>query len=148
MTPDPQKCLSESKRVLKDGGVLVCSSWQGSQWIDLMKLVSRVRSDKKLPEIPKEWQSVDLLQTQLEKAGFKDVEGHRVETKMTFEKLEPLADFMLTKMPHMIMLTEDFSADERAKLKAVFVEEGKKMCSDEPGEFYGVALVAVGRKRE
>lgn len=28
MTSDPIKCLKESKRVLRDGGVLACSSWQ------------------------------------------------------------------------------------------------------------------------
>ena len=146
MTSDPQKCLSESKRVLKDGGVLSCSSWQGSQWMDLMNLLPQIRPDITMPEIPKDWQNVDLLKNELETAGFKDVEAHQVETRMTFDKLDRLMDFMLTKMPHMAMLTKDFSEDEMAKLKALFLEEGRKMCSDEPGEFTGVALVAIGRK--
>ena len=59
MTPDPQKCLSESRRVLKDGGVLTCSSWEGSQWIDLMATVTKIRPDKKSPELPKDWRTVD-----------------------------------------------------------------------------------------
>lgn len=52
MTSDPQKCLSESKRVLKDDGVLVCSSWKGSQWIEMMNLLKQVRPDKIMPEVP------------------------------------------------------------------------------------------------
>lgn len=146
MTPDPQKCLSESKRVLKDGGVLACSSWQGSQWLDLMRLLPRVRPDKRLPDLPKEWEDIDLMKRELEKAGFRDVEGYPVETKMTFDKLEPLVDFLITKMPHMVMLTKDFSEGERASLKDLLLEEGRKMCPNEPGSFVGTALVAVGRK--
>ena len=146
MTPDPQKCLSESKRVLTDGGVLTCSSWQWSQWMDLMSLVPKIRPDKQMPEIPKEWMNVDAVKGELEKAGFRDVESQQVHTTMKFEKMEGLADFMINKLPHMIMLTKDFSDDERAKLKALWMEEGKKMCSDEPGELKGITLVAFGRK--
>ena len=146
MTSDPQKCLSESNRVLKNDGVLVCSSWQGSQWIDLMNLVPTIRPDKKMPAVPKEWDNVELLKKELEKAGFQDVESHQVQTSMKVDKWEPMMDFMLGKMPHMVMLTKDFSEDEMTRLRTLFLEEGRKMC-DEPGELEGTALVAVGRKR-
>ena len=144
MTPDPQKCPSESRRVLKSGGVLACSSWQGSQWIDLMGLVARVRDDKKLPEIPKEWENVDLMKKELEKASFKDVESYQVDVEMPFEKMEPLLDFMITKMPHMIMLTQDFSKEEMDRLRALSLEEGKKMCPQEPGSFKGTVRKMMG----
>lgn len=146
MTPDPQKCLSESNRVLKDGGVLSCSSWQWSQWMDLMNLVPKIRPDKQMPEIPKEWMSADAVKGELEKAGFKDVESEQVHTTMRFEKMEELADFIINKLPHMKMLTKDFSDDDHAKLKALWIEEGKKMCPSEPGELKGITIVATGRK--
>ena len=146
MTPDPQKCLAESKRVLKDGGVLACSSWEGSQWMDLMNLLPQIRPDKKVPELPKEWSSDSAVKAELEKAGFRDVESHRVHTVMKFEKMEDLMEFMITKLPHIVMLVKDFSEDERARLKSLWVEEGRKMCPSEPGELTGTALVAVGRK--
>ena len=146
MTPDPQKCLSESKRVLKEGGVLTCSSWQGSQWMDLMNLLPQVRPDKTMPEMPKAWMNGDLMKAELEKAGFIDVESHQVPTAMRFDTLASLVDFMLTKMPHMVMLTRDFSEEDITKLKDIMVAEGKKMNADEPGTLKGTALVAVGRK--
>ncbi len=102
MVPEPQKALSESLRVLKDGGVLTCSSWEGSSWMDLMALLPRIRPDKIMPKMPKEWENVDLMGEELRKAGFRDVESHRVPTSMKYESLEGLADFMATKMPHMV----------------------------------------------
>ena len=146
MTPDPQKCLSESRRVLVDGGVLTCSSWEGSQWLDLMNLVPKIRPDKTMPELPKEWMNVEAMKKELEKGGFRDVESTKVQTSMKFETMDSLTDFMLTKMPHMIHLTKDFSEDDSRRLKELCIAEGKKLCSTEPGELQGVALVAVGRK--
>lgn len=146
MTSDPQKCLSESKRVLKDDGVLTCSSWKGSQWMDMMNLLKQIRPDKALPEIPAGWREAEPLKAELEKAGFREVESHEVPTKMEFERMEPFVDFMLYKMPHMQMLSKDMSEEEMSKLKTLMMEEGRKMCSSEPGELTGVALVAIGRK--
>ena len=146
MTPDPQKCLSESKRVLEDGGVLACSAWEGSQWMDLMAMLPQVRPDKKFPEMPKEWMNVDAIKGELEKAGFNDVESHRVATQMAFEKAESFVEFTLTKMPHMVMLMEDFSQEETAQLKALLTNKIKEMSPSEPGKLSGTALVAVGKK--
>ena len=146
MTPDPQKCLSESKRVLKDGGVLTCSSWQGSQWIDLMNLLLKIRPDVKMPKIPEDWVSADGIKGVLEKAGFRDVESQQVPTTLSHDKWEPFAEFITTKMPHMVMLMKDMSDEEKAKFQELVVEEGKRMCPDEPFTLSGTALVAVGRK--
>jgi ubiquinone/menaquinone biosynthesis C-methylase UbiE len=100
MTPDPQKCLAESKRVLKDGGVLACSSWHDSEWLQLMNLLPKVRPDKKMPEIPENWKNAGPMKAELEKAGFRDVEAHEVHVEMTVDKMEPFVDFVLEKMPH------------------------------------------------
>jgi SAM-dependent methyltransferase len=146
MTPDPQKCLTESLRVLKDGGVLACSSWQGSQWMDLMMLTPQIRPDKKNPSIPDEWTSAENMKVELEKAGFKDVESVRVPTSMSFESREAMVSLCLDKMPIMRALTADLTEDEMARLRKLMDKEMKKMTPDEPGVLEGVALVAVGRK--
>ena len=145
MTPDPQKCLSESRRVLQDGGVLSCSSWQGSEWLDLMRLISRIRPDKKLPDLPKEWNDVNSIKGELEKAGFRDVESHQVETTMRFDKVEDLSG-ILFKLPHMVMMMNDFSEDETTRFKELMMDEARKLALHDPGELKGIALVAVGRK--
>ncbi|ATZ55268.1 hypothetical protein BCIN_11g05400 [Botrytis cinerea B05.10] len=38
MLPEPRQGLSEMKRVLGRGGVAACTSWRGSEWIDLMRV--------------------------------------------------------------------------------------------------------------
>lgn len=146
MTPDPQKCLSESKRVLRDGGVLACSSWESSQWLDLNPSITEVRPDKTLPELPKEWSNAEAMAGELRKAGFKNVHSEQVHTTMKFEKHEPFVDFMMTKMPHIIKLIEDFSDEDRNKLRELWLEKTRQMCSSEPGELSGISLVAVGTK--
>jgi len=45
-----------------------------------------------------------------------------------------------------VMLIKDLSEEDLQKLKDLMKSEGKKMCSTEPGELTGTALVAVGRK--
>ena len=145
MTADPQKCLSESRRVLKDGGVLACSSWQESDWMTMMQLVPQVRPDKKNYEMPKEWMDKDSMKAELEKAGFRDVESYQVTTTMKYEKLESLVE-VFSKVPHVQALTVDFSDEEKSKLKTLMMEEGRKRCSTEPGELSGVSLLAVGVK--
>lgn len=60
--------------------------------------------------------------------------------------METFVDFMLYKMPHMQMLAKDMSEEEMAEAKSLMLEKGRQMCSSEPGELTGVALVAAGRK--
>lgn len=111
-----------------------------------MSTISEVRPDVEQPELPKDWASADAVKAQLEKANFKNVHSEQVHTTMKFEKLEPLVDFMLTKMPHIIKLTENFSEDEFKRLKALWTEKAKDVCSSEPGELNGIALIAAGTK--
>lgn len=146
MTPDPQKCLTESKRVLKDGGVLTCSSWKGSQWMDLMNLLVEVRPDKTMPSVPAAWSEAEKLKDELVTAGFQDVEAFEVDTQMEFERVESFVGFMLDKMPHMVALTKDMAEEEVERTRARMMEECRRMCLSEPGVLRGTALVAVGRK--
>lgn len=111
-----------------------------------MNLLPTVRPDKKTPDLPREWMSAEGMKAELEKAGFRDVESCQVHTGMSFEKLESLVDFILEKMPHIVLLLEDFSAEDKSKLKALMMAEGRKMCPDDPGRLTGISLVAVGRK--
>jgi ubiquinone/menaquinone biosynthesis C-methylase UbiE len=146
MTSDPQKCLSESKRVLKPEGVLSLSSWKGSQWMDLMQLASQVRPQSKMPMLPEAWASISSVQAQLEHAGFQDVESHEVPVQMTFASYDALADLLLTKIPHMIALLKDFSAEEKAELRRIVISSAQEMAPSEPHVLDGVAIVALGRK--
>jgi ubiquinone/menaquinone biosynthesis C-methylase UbiE len=147
MTQDPQKALSESKRVLKDGGVLGCSAWQGSQWLDLMNVLGKVRPDMKLPVLPPEWSDADKMRGELDRAGFKDTVTKKADAYMKYESRDSIVDFICKTMPHMVALMKDMSDEEKSKVKSSMSEELEKICgSEEPGIMHGVALVAAGRK--
>lgn len=146
MTSSPQKCLAESFRVLKTGGVLTCSSWEDSQWMQLMKLVYEVRPDAPVMKIPEEWQSTRGLETELEQAGFSAVETVQVEVEMHFDSYDALLDLLTMKLPHMVKTLSTWSQHEVAKLRNIMEGRLREFCPTAPGKMTGVALVAVGRK--
>lgn len=146
MAPEPQKCLSESWRVLKEGGVLTCSGWQHSQWDDLLRLVSMVRPDKVLPAMRRGWESAAAMKGELETAGFLDVEAFEVPTQRDYEKAQPFVEFMVRKLPFMKPIIKDMTEDEVERLIALMVQEIRNFCPVEPGWLEGTTLVAVGRK--
>ncbi|CAK1354830.1 hypothetical protein CB0940_01363 [Cercospora beticola] len=146
MTPSPQKCLEESMRVLKSGGVLSCSSWQNSEWLQLMNLVQEIRPEAPVPEIPEGWRSAKGLLAEVEGAGFQQVEAVEVDVEMAFETHEALLEILTAKMPHMVKLLSSWSEGEVKRLRSLMSERLKKVCPEEPGKLSGVALVAVGRK--
>ncbi|KAK5174342.1 uncharacterized protein LTR77_001422 [Saxophila tyrrhenica] len=146
MTSDPMKALTETRRVLKDGGVFACTSWHSSEWMDLMYLLPTIRPDKVMPQMRPEWIDATKLKGELEKAGFKDVDVREVKTQMAFEKRKPLIEFMSVKMPHLKPLVEDMPEEEIQKYQDLMDEEMKKMDPNEPGKLKGITLVAVGKK--
>lgn len=146
MLPKPAKALNESLRVLDDGGVLTCSSFQDAEWIDLMSLISEVRPDKTVPQVSKAWSTVSGLTRELENAGFREVEVHRVETFMGFESHKQIVNFLVTKLPHMRLLTSDMEQREVAMLERIMAERLKKIHPEEPGKMRGTVLVAFGQK--
>ncbi|KAF2209323.1 hypothetical protein CERZMDRAFT_100525 [Cercospora zeae-maydis SCOH1-5] len=137
---------AESLRVLKSGGVLACSSWQESQWLDLMNLVREVRPEAPVPEIPMGWRCAKELFIEVERAGFQQVDAVEVDVTMAFESHDALLDMLTTKMPHMVKLLGSWSEEEVQRLRSIMTDQLREMCPEEPGRLTGVALVAVGRK--
>ena len=146
MTPDPQKCLTESLRVLQDGGVLACTAWEDSDWLQVMMTLKEVRPDFTMPELPKNWKDAELLKKELEIAGFKDVKSERIPVTMKFETHEGLIDFMADAMPMMTAFTKLMTAEEVKRFKEVAVAKTKSFCQEAPGTLHGWALLAVGQK--
>lgn len=146
MTPDPQKCLTESLRVLKPDGVLSCSSWKGNQWIEIMGLVSKVRPDKVFPTLPEKWSDVNLVKVELETAEFRDVEASEVGVEVTFEAYEIFLDLISDKVPQLQVLLKDLSKDERETVRELMMSRLKELAPTLPGTLTGTAVVARGRK--
>ncbi|KAI3320122.1 S-adenosyl-L-methionine-dependent methyltransferase [Xylariaceae sp. AK1471] len=57
LVPEPVQAVRAMKRVIAPGGVLAMSSWQGSEWQDLMYYPKKVRPDLIMPEPPATWTS-------------------------------------------------------------------------------------------
>jgi ubiquinone/menaquinone biosynthesis C-methylase UbiE len=146
MTPDPKACLTESLRVLQDGGVLACTAWEASDWLDVMMTLKEVRPDFTMPELPKNWSDAELLKKELEGAGFRDVKSERVPVTMGFETHEGLINFMADAMPMMTAFTKLMTAEEVQKFKDVAVAKMKEFEPNAPGTLHGWALLAVGQK--
>lgn len=146
MTADPNKCLSESLRVLAPGGVLACTAWEGSEWLDVMNTLKGVRPDLKLPELPKAWSDAELLRGELEGAGFREVVCEKVAVKMQFERHETLVEWLLTKLPHIVAVTKDLSEEEMGRYREAATKLCKEYCPNAPGELSGRSLLAIGRK--
>ena len=146
MTQDPQKCLSESLRVLSPGGVLACTSWEGSEWLSLMGTLDEVRDDLKLPTLPEKWSNVELLEKEFEIAGFKEIAVERVPVKMQYEKHEILVEFLIEKLPHAVALKSQMTDDEVKRWKELATAKCKEYNAEAPGSLSGWSLMAIGRK--
>lgn len=149
MVPNADVALKEIHRVLTDqngGGVLALSSWEGSEWIDLMALLSTVRPDKQVPKMPKEWSTIEGIRGQLETAGFRNVDVHPSETFWPFDNYDETAQYLLTQFPIMRTLTAGMTKAELEEVQKLMVEDLKAKHPSLPSRMTGTALIGVGRK--
>ncbi|KAF2724466.1 S-adenosyl-L-methionine-dependent methyltransferase [Polychaeton citri CBS 116435] len=146
MTPDPQKCLFESRRILKDGGVLSLSSWQDNEWLPVMFAFRKIRPDVPMQIVPDEWRTVEGVSGELKKAGFKDVIAEEVQVSMSFESHDGFVKMICDCMPHLINLFKGMSDAEIDATKDAMLEELKSACPNEPGTLKGISVVGSGRK--
>ena len=147
MVSDPQKALREARRVLQDGGVLAQTSWQQSDWVDIMaRALERVRPDLPLIGMPAVWNSAEGIVGEMEKAGFRDVAVTEVPTAMAVRDPRSFADFMIYKVPMGAKYKEQMQPAEVARWSEVYAEMIREACPELPGELKAVSLVGVGRK--
>ncbi|KAJ8103402.1 S-adenosyl-L-methionine-dependent methyltransferase [Lipomyces tetrasporus] len=149
MVPQARVALSEIRRVLNHqngGGVFALSSWQGSEWIDLMSFVKKVRPDKVVPQLGPMWHTVEGIRGELEVAGFREVQVYSVETYMPFEDHDEIARYILTEFPGMKRLTSDMTRQELERTRDLMVEDIKFRHPTAPSRLVGTALVGIGRK--
>ena len=148
MVPQPRVALKEAHRVLTEqhgGGVLAVSSWQGSEWQELMGFPSKVRPEKVI-EMPSTWSTIEDVRGELEATGFRDIDVHTVQAYMPFDDYDEIARYILTKFPGMIMITDDMSHTELEEVRDLMVEHIKEKHPTTPSRLIGTAIIGVGRK--
>lgn len=150
LTPAPRAALVESRRCLREGGALAVSSWEGSQWLEVMRSIEGARPDLGLPELPAEWMTVEGAKGQLEGVGFEGVgfEGvvaERVRAEFAFEDHEGLVR-TLKMTPPMRVKLDQMTGEEEREATRLMVEAARGFCPQAPGRLVGWAIVAAGRK--
>ncbi|KAI2905916.1 hypothetical protein CBS63078_1112 [Aspergillus niger] len=143
---NPQKALSESLRVLHPGGVLAASSWAETDWLKILRTITRIDPARSPPSIPAEWAHAGKLAAQLEIAGFRDVEVHEVAVDIPFRSYASFVDVMMTRVTQMITASQNLDEEQKASLRVLMMDEMRELCPTEPGTLKAVSLVAVGVK--
>ena len=149
MVPQARTAMKEVHRVLTEqngGGVFAVSSWQSSEWIELMGFPAKVRPDKTLPQMPQTWRTIEGVRGKLEATGFQDIEIHTVEAYMPFEDYDALARFILTKFPGMARMTSDMTEQELEQTRDLMVDHVKTKYPTTPARLKGTAIVGMGKK--
>jgi SAM-dependent methyltransferase len=86
----PQKAISESLRVLQPGGVLAASFRTETNWLKILRTITKIDPARSPPSISEDWAKAGNLATQLEIAGFRDVEVHEVPVDIPSARMRRL----------------------------------------------------------
>ena len=146
MTGNHQKCLSETIRVLKPGGVVGITSWKEIEWLLAMRPITKIKPELSPPWGAPEFTSIAALSAELEKHGFSDVGVREVPIELPFETHAQFVNLMCTKLPPLVAMLETLSDEQRETFRSAMQEEVASFCPQEPGAMKGIALAAVGRK--
>ncbi len=131
--------------MLRAGGVLAASAWEGNDWLEMMKVLPIIKPELK-SAVQAKWTTGLDVKTDLEQAGFRDVVVQAVPVQVPFQTHDLFVDTLLTYQPRMTALLRDFSEQQKATLRKLLIEEMKVYCPSEPGALNGVVLVATGCK--
>jgi ubiquinone/menaquinone biosynthesis C-methylase UbiE len=146
MVPRARNALREIHRVLAPAGVFQTSSWQGSEWMELMGFPGKIKPERSMPQMPPTWRTIEGVKGELEATGFRDVDVHTVEAYMPFESYDEVAKYILTQFPMMGKMTAGFTQTELEKTRDLMVDYIKAKHPSVPGKLVGTAIVGVGRK--
>ena len=143
--------------MLQPGGVLAASSWAETDWLKILKTITKIDPARSPPSIPDDWAKAPNLKEQLKTAGYRDVEVYEVPVDIPFRSYESFVDIpfrsyesfvevMMTRVTQMMNASQDLSEEQKAELKILMTDEIRSLCPTEPGVLKAVSLVAVGVK--
>ncbi|GAB7365864.1 hypothetical protein MBLNU230_g7194t1 [Neophaeotheca triangularis] len=146
LVSDSQKALRESWRCLREGGACAASSWQGSQWLEIMSAFEHVRPDlEPFPELPQEWTTEAGVKGEFKKAGFREVVTELVKVELAVESHDSFVEFMKLN-PLVKPKLEQMGPAEVEEVSVIMLRKLKEMCPEAPAKLNGWAVVAAGKK--
>ncbi|ROW07571.1 hypothetical protein VPNG_06841 [Cytospora leucostoma] len=146
LVPEPVKAIEAIRLKLVPGGVLAFSSWESSDWQDLMYYPKKVRADLVMPTPPVDWTQPDGVRKHLQEIGFGDIEVVHVEGYLSFTDYDEICRFILMKMPLAARIVAQMSDEEVLKTHALMVSDLKAKYPTVPAKMVGKATVAYCRK--
>ncbi|GIC90509.1 uncharacterized protein Aud_006943 [Aspergillus udagawae] len=102
----PPKSALESLRVLQPGGVLAASSWAETDWLKILRTITKIDPARSPPSIPEDWAKAGNVAAQLEIAGYCDVEVHEVPVDIPFRSYASFVDVMMTRVTQMMTASQ------------------------------------------
>lgn len=142
LVPEPAKAVEAMKSKLVSGGVLAFSSWEGSDWQNLMYYPNKVRPDLVMPSPPADWTQPDGVRKNLEGVGFRDIQVEQTEGHWEFTDYDEICRFILTKMPLAARVISQMSDEEVVQTHALMVSDLKAKYPSLPAKLVGKATVA------
>lgn len=143
LVPDPTQALRSIHRTLAPNGLLAASSWQSSEWADMMEYPAKVRPDLVMPKMPEAWTTEAGAKDSLEAAGFRSVQVHRVQSFMPFESHDEVCRFILLRFPPSARVCAQMTAEELVKTRDLMIADLKLKYPTAPNRMSGIALVAI-----
>lgn len=142
LVPEPVRAVEAMRRKLSPGGALAFSSWEGSDWQDLMYYPKKVRPDLVMPTLSADWTQPDGVRKQLQQIGFDNVQVEQTKGYWAFTDYDEVCRFILTKMPLAARVISQMSDEEVLQTHALMVADLKTKYPTVPAEMVGNATVA------
>lgn len=139
---EPVKAVEAMKSKLNSGGVLAFSSWESSDWHELMYYPKKVRPDLVMPWPPVDWTQPDGVRKNLHKIGFSKIQVEQTEGYWPFPDYDEICRFILTKMPLAARVISQMSDEEVFQTHALMVSVLKAKYPSAPAKMVGKATVA------
>ncbi|SCU84113.1 LANO_0C00452g1_1 [Lachancea nothofagi CBS 11611] len=144
----PEAAFKEAYRVLAPNGVIGMTSFKENEWMKLLNVAKKVRTDaKEAPGLPATWASEGWIRTSFEKARFRDIEVKELNVHVELNETRPFAEFCVrSDNPVMSSVFENFTEQEKDLAVHLIIDHLDEKYPQRPAKMPGVLLVSSARK--